>query len=184
MKLEPEVQRLKCKVNKQIDALLKKDEEIDLLKNHMKSLETENLRLKEEQRSASEQIEVKVDSAVSESMNQELYNFFSDFCELVRKIYKNGKFIPYKNVTKYSNSFCKVERNTFEAYVKEVAGDAPDFINKCADFLCIKSEAGKCVFNNDKLRIYFLNRKLVNAVLGDAANAASGNCEQDEKKVV
>ena len=184
VKLDSEVKRLKTKVNIQVDALIQKDKEIELLKKQIESLETANLKLKEEQGSASKQVEVKIDSAAAELMNQELYNFFNKFCELVRKIHENGKFIPYKNVTKYSNNFCKVERNTFEGYVNEIAGDtAPDFIKNCMDFLCIKSEAGKCVFNNDKLRIYFLNRKLVDAILSEVAEAASDNEAPGEKVV-
>lgn len=177
--MSSEIERLKTKVNKQVDALIRKDEEIKLLKNQIESFKTVDLKLKEEQESASKQVEVKVSSADAEPMNQELYVFFKNFCELIRKIHKNGKFIPYKNTTKYSNHFCKVERGTFESYVNEITSE-PEFIEKCKNFLCIKSEGGKCVFNNDKLRIYFLNRKLVDAILYDAA----AETESAEKKVV
>ena len=145
MNQEQENKRLKLKINKLIDALEERDREKNQLEIRLEAIE------------AQEKLEI----AGAQAPNLAIARFFEDFGEIVKKIHQNGEFIPYKNATKYSGSFCKVERNVFEGYVAEIAGaEQPDFISKCCTFGCLKSESGgKCVYNNDRIRVYYLSRQ-------------------------
>lgn len=180
--MDSEVNRLKAKVNMQIDALLEKDQEIENLKKQLETLKLASVSKKEEQEDVLKQSSSNIDSARTESMKPEIFNFFNKFCIVVKKLHETDKFIPYKNTTKYSNSFFKVAKSVFEAYVNEVAGEtAPDFFQMSMDFLCIKSEAGKAVYNNDRLRVYYLNKKLVLAILG--VDEEASDCETGKKVI-
>lgn len=183
---DSEINRLKTKINMQIDRMTELDKENSQLKDECETLKNENLKLRGELETVSKKIRIFEDSARAEAhatnVNKDILEFYTIFFEIVKKIHKKGEFIPYKNTTKYSASYCKVERSVFEGYIKDFVNEkCPEFIDMCCKFLCIKSETdGKCVFNNDKIRVYFINRQLVNAILEIGAGVA----EPDAAKVV
>lgn len=135
------IKNLKIKCNLQIDEL----EELS--------------RLLEQERKKNE--ELKKGKGINKG--NELLNCINSFCEIVNKIIAEDQFIAYKNYTKNSARFCKVEKTIFEGYV-----DADPNINKklfydlCIDFALLKSDENrKCIWNDNPVRIYFINKVLV-----------------------
>lgn len=170
---EDEERRLKLKINRLIDTLEEKDKKIAELEVKVNTLETECSEQIGKVEQESKKVSSEEDAAGAAAAHSEIAVFFEQFGQIVKKIHTNGQFIPYKNTTKYSQDYCKVERNTFEGYVDEIVPEAKEFLEKCKGFLCFKSENGKCVFNNDRIRVYFLNRQLINIMLGCASEDAA-----------
>lgn len=169
---EQEIVRLKKKVNMQVERLLELENEKKLLKNECETLKNERLELIDKLETVSKKISELENSAGAEAQYDEIIKFYTLFFEIVKKIHRNNEFIPYKNITKYSASFYKVERRVFEGYINDCVEDGQAFIERCCQLLCIKSELdGRCVYNNDKIRVYFLNRQLVNVVLANEERA-------------
>lgn len=176
---EQEIVRLKKKVNMQVERLLELEDEKRLLKNECETLKNERLELIDKLETVSKKISELENSAWAEAQTEHSYDeiikFYTLFFKVVEKIHKNNEFIPYKNTTKYSASFYKVERRVFEGYINDCVEDGQAFIERCCQLLCIKSELdGRCVYNNDKIRVYFLNRQLVNVVLANEEDRAVG----------
>ena len=164
-----EEKKLKMKINLLIDKLEERDREKVQLENTVKTLENENLQLTQKLETVLKEDKEEESPGGSQSQIERIMKFYTTFYKIVRVIHQNGQFIAYKNETKYSCFYCKVERGCFEQEIKNAGAELGSFLELCKVLQCIKSEqGGKCVYNNDKIRVYFINRALVNMILADA----------------
>lgn len=98
----------------------------------------------------------------------------SGFCKgmeaILAKLRDEGLFIEYRHASKYSTRYLKVAKETLETLITELAGMEPgDFLPHAKALNVIKSEEnGKCVYNSDSLRVYYLNKALAELFGGRA----------------
>ncbi len=166
MQLENNVKTLKKKVNMQLDRILEvekllKEKEDELIQTRKDITELkENLKGENtEHRGAS----------VVWGNDSLILNFTGSFCNIISKLIKNNEFIPYKNYTKNSARYSKVEKAIFDQYMEEEPGiDKKTFINWCVELGYFKSdESKKYVFNDNQVRIYFINKFFITILKGD-----------------
>ena len=118
---------------------------------------------------------------ISEESN-DVYNFnlknvliicLDSFFRTLQKVVDNNEFIAYKNYTKNSVRYCKVEKTIFDNYLDadpdiNINVDKKTFFNICVDFELLKAdECRKYIWNDNQVRIYFINKTLVNILNGD-----------------
>lgn len=160
------VLKLKKKINLQIDKLQEFEKNLKKKEEELAHTKQEVIRLQEllnetEQRGAA----VKV----IRGNNSTILNFTETFCNIISKIIANNEIIPFKNYTKNSARYCKVDRTIFDQYMEQEPGlEKKAFINFCVDFGYFKTDEGrKYVFNDNQIRIYFINKSLITMLEGD-----------------
>lgn len=160
------IHQLKTKCNLQLEKLQEMNNELLREKEKNRKLEQEIAELK------MKKVNDISSSQEQEKEENELAVFINSCCRIIRRIQEENMFIPYKNYTKNSARYCKVEKNLFDSYLEEdLQADKNTFFDYCIDFAIIKSDdKRKYVWsdNQDKpIRIYFINKTLVKMLSGD-----------------
>lgn len=173
-----EVLNLKKKCNLQLNKILELEEKIKNLEAMVAEREGHISQLEAQMEKTVGVLQAKGD-AIEEATGakMELFLFLETFFLVVQKILEDGAFIPYKNFTKNSASYCKIAKEIFEDYVRELSPiDLRSFLDYCIDLHFLKAEADrKCTYNNDKIRVYFVSRTLVRSLGGLGTDAATEN---------
>lgn len=105
------------------------------------------------------------------TLEQELERFNSDFFifldglgQILKEIQKNNEIIPYKNYSKNSNKYYKVEKIIFEDYIENAGFDKKIFIDMCISFSFIKSDEKRYIWSDiqgdQTIRVYMINKLL------------------------
>jgi hypothetical protein len=154
---------LTSKHNQLVDFCKKLINESAKLEKSINSLKQENQNLKQEledlQNLRAQQPEV--------SFSEELVMFFNIFCLVIKNLEKRSAFIPYTYKSKFAKDYLKVEKKVFNSCVSELT-DFPiqNFRRYCAQFMLLKSEGSNCIFNSDRLQIYYVNKNIAAFILG------------------
>lgn len=158
--LEQENQNLKVKCNKLIDLLEVKEKEKEELEK-MINLLHEELEKNKSRKGSEGQI-----SEIKTAYSNELFLFMESFKNVIKSIIEDQAFIKYSNSSKNSSFYCKIEKDTFDSYIKNISDiEIKKFIEISIGFLFLKSEKNnKCVYPSDKLRVYFVNKAVVNVI--------------------
>jgi len=157
-------QLLKTKYNQLIELYKNKEKELDDLRKLNMKLEEELELLKIELEGCKEQLS----EASNISFSNDLHKFFYDFSAVIKNLAQKDAFIPYAYSSKYSKDYCKVEKTEFESCVADFS-DIPlkMFRQYCIQLMLTKSEDGNCVFNSNKIQLYYINKYAVAGILGD-----------------
>jgi hypothetical protein len=154
---------LKMKCNLQVDKIHELQDLLD--KERKKNILLEDEIKKYEQPT--------VNNFDSFDMENEFVVYMNFLFRILKKIIENNEFIAYKNYTKNSARYCKVEKNIFESYLDEDPNiDKKTFFNFCVDFALLKADENrKCIWNDNQdsqsVRIYFISKALINILNGD-----------------
>ncbi|SFS07971.1 hypothetical protein [Anaeromicropila populeti] len=157
---------LKKKINLLIDKVMEHENTISELKSINNSLLEEKKTLEKKIQNCVPNQEKENEKFYVNSTENEVYLFIQEFNKIIKKAVQDNAFIPYSYDTKNSHYFYKIEKDVFDQYVQElsVLGEQ-NFMNYCIGFLFIKSERnGRCTYNNNKIRVYFLNKKLIDVI--------------------
>lgn len=159
-----EITKLKIKCNMQLERINElnnivkdRDDSINLLNTQLKAQEIFN--------------EIEPGDQIAEA-----FQCLNYFIKILKKIIVNDQFIAYKNYTKNSARFCKVEKTIFDDYLDSYNIDKKIFWNYCIDFALVKAEENrKYIWNdtqdNQAIRIYFISKYLINIINGEYQNA-------------
>lgn len=156
---EEEIIRLKKKCNALIQKINAQDQE--------------KKELEQQLHQAYERIELLLrENATFQKNNQKIIeenditNFINSFSQIIRKAYADNSFIPYKNYSKNSSKYLKIEKDIFDEYIKQLDGtDIQFFFECCVDLNFLKADENrKYIFSDTKdkknIRIYFVNKAL------------------------
>lgn len=174
------IKNLKIKCNLQLDKieelqvnLNKKIQEAEILRQQLKK-EQEQKYLLDEQLSKTIQDD---NNFQSYDIKNDAMNSLNSFCRILKKIMDRNEFITYKNESKNSRRYCKVEKSVFDAYLDQEPSitEKSIFFNLCIDLSLLKSdETRKYIFNdtkdNQQLRIYFISKYIINVLSGEYRN--------------
>ncbi len=154
---EKEIQLLKLKCNKLLDMIEEKNTEIIKKDNEILNLKKRISNLEEKNESDTVSIDDKKESP------DELILIARAIKKVIKAAVTEDAFIKYTRASKYSEQYCKIEKNTFEKIISSaIEMDVKTFIEYCAKFKFLKARHKlNCVFNSDDLRIYYVNRVLV-----------------------
>lgn len=160
---ENEINTLRKKCNLQVEKILSLESEKKELENSNVELRKENKELKDKLEHLKDCENFERDSLEEKS---ELMEFFKNCLVLMENLKEDAVFIPYKNQSKNSSQYYKIEKETFERYIRELPGvDFKKFVKQCVQLSFFKREAGgNYIFKNSKQRVYFLSKGLVDAV--------------------
>lgn len=155
---ERTIHQLKVKVNRQVDKIEELNEEIIKKDEEIRYLQEVNRSLSEG---------AAVQNYIAD--DNEMLKVIKDISFVVTRLTKDNAFIAYKNYSKNSLRYCKVEKVIFDSYMDNyVSMERKAFLNKCVEIGFIKSnESGKFVFNDNQMRIYFLNKAMVTLISGE-----------------
>jgi len=157
-------QLLKSKYNQLIKLYELKEKELEDLREIKMKLEEEHELMKIELEGYKHQL-----SKLSDiSFSDDIHKFFHDFSAIIKSLDQKNAFIPYTYSSKYSKDYCKVDKTEFEKCLAEIS-DIPlkMFRQYCSQFMLVKSEDGNCVFNSNKIQLYYINKYAVAGILGD-----------------
>lgn len=155
---------LHTKYNQLVDFCNRYIQETVTLKEAKKELEEQCLFLHQELVSCTNRL-----AKYPADFSDTLPTFFMDFNAIIRDLEKNGAFIPYTYVSQNAKNYLKVEKSIFDHCVSQHTNwPLKTFRYYCMQFLLIKSEGSACVFNSNKLRIYYINKAAVACVQNDA----------------
>lgn len=161
MTADPEVIKLKRKINMQVDKIIELTEALKLERIKNNNLEDHNKKFYLPAEEHEPQL-------MGSDNYMKVLRCLSSFFSILKKIIEKEEFITYKNYSKNSALYCKVEKTLFDNYLDQY----PDiekklFFNFCVDFSLMKSEERKYIWNDGTIRIYFINKNLVNIVKGE-----------------
>lgn len=159
-----ENQFLKQKCNALIERVEISDRQIKDLIHTKNQMETIILNLNTKLTAQEKQLEM-----IPEYISSSLLQFLSAFYKIIKNVQDDNAFIPYLYKSKFAENYIKIEKNIFESYIsKHTSIPLKNFKEYCRKMLFIKSNGSKCVFNDDKLQIYFINKTIVTFITADS----------------
>lgn len=156
--MEKVILQLKVKANRQLDKIDELKKELDKKDDKIRSLEDQISKLADRSLDVVPMLE-----------ENELIELMKELSFVINKVVKDNAFIPYKNYTKNSLRYCKVEKTIFDNYMdKYVSMDRKLFLQRCVDIGFIKvNDDGKFVFNDNQIRIYFFSKAMIKLISGE-----------------
>lgn len=167
--------RLKVKCNLQVEKIEELQHQLNEEREKNRHLQGDNSALKNEIK--------KIHQGAGQSLNtvtsadNVLFICINTFFNILKKITENNDFIVYKNFTKNSARYNKVEKSIFDNYLDEDPAidnlfDKKTFFNICVDFAFLKADDNrKYIWNDNQVRIYFVSKTLINVLNGDYKDA-------------
>lgn len=160
---ENELKILRKKCNLQVEKILQ-------LEKEKSEWESQRISLQKEIKVLQGKLQNFENSVITEQEaleeKSEVMIFFQNFLRLIQKLKENDVFIPYKNQSKNSSQYYKIEKEVFDQYIQEFSDlDRKQFIQFCSRLSFFKKESGgNYIFNNNTQRVYFLSKCMVDVL--------------------